>query len=302
MLTKYVGNHMKHKWDLFLDQAVFACRTRVHSVTRKSPFYLMHGHEPTLPGDTTRPFAYDGRIFQEVQAEREAQLERLREERLTVQQRQERAAEKMTEIYNARNGIDPNDERFPLEIGDWVLVKNLAKQKLEYPWYGPLKIDAKFPFGTFKLIWPDGKVKFDLVHKDRLKIVRLPAGAPEPVRAWYKTKNDRDELTVSMEEIQQVDAHGPQSMPPDTHAPEPMALAPPARAPSLLPPATTTVEVQSENAVAPRRPRHMSKKIVAIEAAGAAWASRGENVMNRGNLSRQPTAGVPIALPPRGER
>jgi hypothetical protein len=110
-LTKYVGNKMRHKWDLFLDQAVFACRTRIHSVTKKSPFYLLYGVEPAVPGDVTRPYVFDDTVFSEVQAAREATLEALRQDRLTVEQRQEEAARDMVEKYNLRNDIDPDSPR-----------------------------------------------------------------------------------------------------------------------------------------------------------------------------------------------
>ncbi len=39
----------------YLSQTIFAIRVRTHAVTRKSPFYLLYGVEPHLPGDTSPP-------------------------------------------------------------------------------------------------------------------------------------------------------------------------------------------------------------------------------------------------------
>ncbi|OMJ29740.1 Gag-Pol polyprotein [Smittium culicis] len=53
-LTKLAYNH-KSKWDLFLDQAIWATRVRKHSVTKISPYYLVYGIDPILPGDKITP-------------------------------------------------------------------------------------------------------------------------------------------------------------------------------------------------------------------------------------------------------
>lgn len=54
MLTKFVGSQ-KNMWDEFLPQAVFATRIREHTVTKQSPFRLVYGIDPCLPGDSTPP-------------------------------------------------------------------------------------------------------------------------------------------------------------------------------------------------------------------------------------------------------
>jgi hypothetical protein len=40
---------------MFLEQAVFATRIRPHSITRISPYRLVYGTGPKIPGDQTRP-------------------------------------------------------------------------------------------------------------------------------------------------------------------------------------------------------------------------------------------------------
>ena len=51
MLGKLLLNKPTKPWDLYLDQAVFACRIRTHSTTKTSPFYLVYGQQPHLLGD-----------------------------------------------------------------------------------------------------------------------------------------------------------------------------------------------------------------------------------------------------------
>jgi transposase InsO family protein len=43
------------RWDEYLKQSIFAIRVRTHVVTKKSPFYLLYGVLPRLPGDTDPP-------------------------------------------------------------------------------------------------------------------------------------------------------------------------------------------------------------------------------------------------------
>jgi len=51
MLTKLLLGKSTKLWDLYLDQALFACRVRTHSTTKTSPFYLVYGKHPRLLGD-----------------------------------------------------------------------------------------------------------------------------------------------------------------------------------------------------------------------------------------------------------
>ncbi|TMC16709.1 MAG: DDE-type integrase/transposase/recombinase, partial [Chloroflexi bacterium] len=51
MLGKLLFNKPTKLWDLYLDQALFACRVRTHTTTKTSPFYLLYGRQPHLLGD-----------------------------------------------------------------------------------------------------------------------------------------------------------------------------------------------------------------------------------------------------------
>lgn len=55
MLRKYVNGAI-HIWDKFVDTAVFAARIRHHRSTGYSPFFLVYGREPKIPGDYLRSY------------------------------------------------------------------------------------------------------------------------------------------------------------------------------------------------------------------------------------------------------
>ena len=55
MITKYLLGKPTKLWDLYVDQALFACRVRTHSTTKASPYYLVYGKHPRLLGDDNYP-------------------------------------------------------------------------------------------------------------------------------------------------------------------------------------------------------------------------------------------------------
>lgn len=59
VLIKYCIGQPKKNWDKYLNQALFATRIRIYTTTGFSPFYLLYGINPTLPGDTTNPTPYN---------------------------------------------------------------------------------------------------------------------------------------------------------------------------------------------------------------------------------------------------
>src|SRR6266516_5697185 len=62
MISKLLfGKHTK-LWDLYLDQALFACRIRTHATTKTSPFYLVYGRQPHLLGDPNQALLIDATL------------------------------------------------------------------------------------------------------------------------------------------------------------------------------------------------------------------------------------------------
>src|SRR5438552_11956873 len=62
MISKLLFGKPTKLWDLYLDQVLFACRIRTHSThstTKTSPFYLLYGRQPHLPGDPNKALPID---------------------------------------------------------------------------------------------------------------------------------------------------------------------------------------------------------------------------------------------------
>lgn len=168
MLTKYCMGKPTRVWDLYLAQALFATRIREHATSGKSPFYLVYGTHPRLPGDTepvtsTRDTAeLDSKI-------------------MAVNHARAEANEKL--LYKAIRAQKIQDERVTtcsLQPGKWVLVRNEAKQKFESQWFGPYKILKAHPLGTYALAEPGGRVLKNLVNGRRL----VDAFVDNPNQLW----------------------------------------------------------------------------------------------------------------------
>ena len=59
MISKLLFGKPTKLWDLYLDQALFACRVRTHSTMKTSPFYLVYGRQPHLLDDPNRTLPID---------------------------------------------------------------------------------------------------------------------------------------------------------------------------------------------------------------------------------------------------
>ncbi|GJJ75631.1 putative transposase [Entomortierella parvispora] len=188
MLSKYVGTHI-HSWDQYLHQSLFACRVHISQRTKVSPFQLVYGLEPRLPQDPVRPFLFDFQDqddFAEHRRKTFREIDALREKHLQAQQT---AADDMAAHHEETHTV--TDHKFA--VGDFVLVKNFGRTKLQPHFYGPLEVIRITPLSTYQLRWGDGELKTDLVHQDRLKRAYPPDEASAR-RAWVtKTKHTMEQ-------------------------------------------------------------------------------------------------------------
>lgn len=166
MLTKYVGD-FPTRWDIFLQQIVFTCRVRTHSATKQSPFKLVYGIEPIIPGDITNPYLFDETDSEEMLEYRIKELESLGQLRAAALERAHLNANRMKKQFDIN--IKPQDYK----IGDYVWMKKGNCSALEPKVEGPFQVLNVCPLGTFQLIKQNGDIKQDLVHKDRLKPAKL---------------------------------------------------------------------------------------------------------------------------------
>jgi transposase InsO family protein len=184
MLNKYVGAH-RVRWDQYLHQALFACRVHISQRTQVSPFKLVYGIEPRIPQDPVRPFLFDfsdPSDFLEYRKKTFREIDELREAHLQAQQD---AASSMVKAHEQSHVVE--DTKFA--VGDFVLVKNYGRKKLEPHWYGPLEVVRVTPLSTYQLRWGDGTPKEDLVHQDRLKLAQAPSDEVQR-KIWFaKTKH-----------------------------------------------------------------------------------------------------------------
>ena len=171
MLRKYVNGAI-HIWDQFVDTALFASRIRHHRTTGYSPFFLVYGREPKIPGDYLRPYfgkaiSQDPRTIAEHTAR---ELEELGQVRAAAHQRMQAVQEQDKLRWDA------SVEKLYFEVGDHVLLRHEQKYGLEYNWAGPfIIVDKNDESHVVKLVSITGEPYHAWVNLDRLKEVKAEA-------------------------------------------------------------------------------------------------------------------------------
>lgn len=177
MLRKYVQGGI-HRWDEFVDVALWSSRIWVSSTTGYSPYYLVYGRQPKLPGDSTAPFISrealkDPRTMAEITAN---ELTDLGQHRGAAQARMKAVSDKDKERWDFH--IEPTH----YDVGDLVLLTHEGRFGLEPRFKGPYIITQVFAeYGTYELETMAGQKLDTLVHKDRLKAAK----GEKPVDSWY---------------------------------------------------------------------------------------------------------------------
>ena len=173
MLGKFLLGKPTKLWDLYLDQALFACRVRTHTTTKTSPFYLLYGKQPHLLGDInkalptdTTPTAHDERL------------------RLVQSARIEAARATYERALQNKKYRDDIVKPHTLEIGTWVLVRHEGPHKFEAKWYGPYQIIDKTLLGTYCLQDPNGRQLATLVHGNHLIDAKINDSIEKLEKLW----------------------------------------------------------------------------------------------------------------------
>jgi hypothetical protein len=148
LITK-LAEGSDEKWDDFVAPAVFILNARTHSVTGYSPFFLVYGIEPRLPGDIFPPGIYNTRDPAEVELMTHRDLTRLGQHRaLALKRSQQNAA-----AYAARH---PEGTGPTFIVGEYVKLKNFTKTKFQFNWKGPYIVDGIGSNNFYYLMRPDG--------------------------------------------------------------------------------------------------------------------------------------------------
>ena len=146
MLAKV--SEQENQWDQHINEVLFAYRTRKHSTTQQTPYFLVYGKEPILPIDdntNTTPNELHEKYRREYELINLSEIRRLTRERI------EQSQDKLKKRH---------DEKIPYEtkfkIGDKILLKDAAKEKqwshkLSDKWKGPYYIYQVIGKGAYKL-------------------------------------------------------------------------------------------------------------------------------------------------------
>jgi len=181
MLGKMLLNKPTKLWDLYIDQAIFACRIRTHTTTKISPFYLLYGQQPHLLGDPNAALPIDPEITSH-------------EERLEILQ----STRKQAAIATYERAIKDKNQRddlvvpHKLEEGQWVLVRHERPQKFEAKWFGPYQVIQRMLLGTYRLQAPNGRELAALVHGNRL--IKADIRTADELRESWASPRAKDQL------------------------------------------------------------------------------------------------------------
>ena len=181
MLGKLLLNKPTKLWDLYLDQAVFACRVRTHTTTKTSPFYLLYGRQPHLLGDSNEALPIDLPAADY-------------EERFKVLQsaRQDAAIASYERAFKDKEVRDDLVTPHKLDEGEWVLVRHENPHKFENKWFGPYQIIQKMLLGTYRLQDPTGRELASLVHGNRL--IKATVTTADELKNLWASPSAKDAL------------------------------------------------------------------------------------------------------------
>lgn len=181
MLGKLLLNKPTKLWDLYLNQAVFACRIRTHTTTKTSPFYLLYGRHPHLLGDVN--------VAMSSEAEPAPHDERFK---LLQSVRKEAALATYDRAFKDKNARDELVQPHKFQEGQWVLVRHENPQKFESKWFGPYQVMQKMLLGTYRLHDPNGKELAALVHGNRL--IEATVCTAEELKELWASPKGKDSL------------------------------------------------------------------------------------------------------------
>ncbi|KAI8485080.1 hypothetical protein Bbelb_371860 [Branchiostoma belcheri] len=168
----------EHDWDLLLPHVALAYNTSVHSTTKFTPYFLVHGREARLPVDIACQLPATTTQL----ADLNAALTSVRQAIAQSHQTQDQ--------YNT-----PHVRRHHYQVDDrvWLHHPPTAQHKLRLPWTGPFVITATLPADSptpilYRIRPETGNQRLQVVHHNRLKPYiaptrrRLPAppDAPRP--------------------------------------------------------------------------------------------------------------------------
>lgn len=161
MLSMYTGTNQSD-WDLYVNMACFSYNASVQESTKRSPFYLLYGWEPTLPIDV----ALAPNVNDQDGLYRALKLKEVRNQVAEVIRKEQ---DRQKEQHDARHQVISFAE------GEWVKVYSPTRQvgksdKLQHRYHGPYEIIRKVSPVNYEVEIKRGRRCYnDVVHISRMK-------------------------------------------------------------------------------------------------------------------------------------
>jgi hypothetical protein len=164
MLTMYTSSHQRD-WDEHLPFVMFAYLTSVHSSTKESPFFLMHGRDARMPTDFILPSEGDIVTVEEYKYD---MMENLQQAYKEVTYYTSKLIQDREQRLNARK------QEHEFKEGQLVWVYTYSRKvgysnKFKRPWQGPFRIWKLLSPVTAKLHYLPGKPLKAVINVARLK-------------------------------------------------------------------------------------------------------------------------------------
>ena len=160
---------------------MFACHICKHRTTGFSPYFLVYGQDPKLPGDFLPPSISMTDLAQEVSTVLQGRIPEVRQ-LLAARQLAETRLKNNAAKDKAHWDAALKPQKFA--IGDHVLMRHENKFSLEYNWKGPFRVLAvNYDTHIYKLQDLHGKSYSSWVHTDRLHPIHLSSVTP-PQDLW----------------------------------------------------------------------------------------------------------------------
>jgi hypothetical protein len=182
-LSHYV-NKYGSDWDEFVNYALMAHRAIPHSITRYSPFYLIHGRQMRLPMEddlTTARFLgtepKDSR--NPIQDHTDTLTDRLEEAYRVTRENNRMGREKQTEQY------DKETKLLTFQPGDMDYLRQMTKrkrgcQKFRLRWKGPFEVVKRLSHLNYLVKVTRNKEMVININKMKRCYRKVPPASPVP--------------------------------------------------------------------------------------------------------------------------
>jgi transposase InsO family protein len=202
-MSHYV-NKYGNNWDDFVDYALMVQRATPHTITKYSPFYLLHGREMPLPNTDDLSARVDDsvkvpKLGDSVEMHARTLAERLKEAYEIVREYNKLGREKQKAQY------DKNTKLVIFSVGDYVYIKEMAvrpgkSKKFRDRWRGPYLVTQRLSDWNYQIQIKPGKVV--IVNVNHMKKCHNPPARKKITKSLARdtVARNRKEKSTSVDE------------------------------------------------------------------------------------------------------